>query len=166
MLPPSFRTGVPLRNNREAILELAFLATAAFILSACTGQGAATTTTAATPGSPGASPAVATAGGSTPAGVVPAASSVSFSKDVLPILQGRCVSCHAGPGAPRGLDMTSYSSLMAGAANGPVVVPGNPDGSPFIQMILQGTMPKSGPKLLPKQIQTLSDWVKAGAPNN
>jgi hypothetical protein len=33
-------------------------------------------------------------------------------------------------------------------------------------MIIKGKMPKNGPKLLPKQIQTIVDWIKAGAPDN
>jgi hypothetical protein len=62
--------------------------------------------------------------------------------------------------------LTNYTSLMVVSVNGPVVVAGNPDSSPLIQMILQGKMPKSGPKLQPNQVQILTEWVQAGAPNN
>jgi uncharacterized membrane protein len=107
------------------------------------------------------------AGGSTaaPAAASPAVE-VSFSKDVLPILQSRCVNCHGGQKTQKGLDMTSYAQLMAGSENGSVVTPSSADKSSFIQMILQNKMPKSGPKLLPTQVQLLVDWVNAGAKNN
>ena len=42
----------------------------------------------------------------------------------------------------------------------------NAANSLLIQQILNGKMPKQGPKLLPAQVRTLSDWVAAGAPNN
>jgi mono/diheme cytochrome c family protein len=91
---------------------------------------------------------------------------VSFSQDVLPILQSRCVNCHGGQRTEKKLDMTSYEKLMAGSEKGAVVIPGDADNSSFIQLVLQGKMPKRGPKLLPEQVQTLVDWVKAGALNN
>jgi hypothetical protein len=94
------------------------------------------------------------------------AAAVSFTKDVEPIFQSRCVNCHGGQQTQRGLDLTQYSSVMAGSTNGAVVVPGNPDSSTLIQMVVQGKMPKRGPQLLPGQVQILTDWVKAGAPNN
>jgi predicted small secreted protein len=91
---------------------------------------------------------------------------VSFSKDVLPVFQSRCINCHGGEKTEKGLNMTSYDKLMAGSEKGPVVIAGDPVNSKLIQMIQQGKMPKRGPKLLPDQLQILTDWVKAGALNN
>ncbi len=62
--------------------------------------------------------------------------------------------------------MTSYKNLMTGSVNGPVVVPGDPTHSLLIELVQQGQMPKSGPHLLSNQINILSAWVKAGAPDN
>jgi mono/diheme cytochrome c family protein len=95
-----------------------------------------------------------------------AVASVSFSKDVMPILQSRCLSCHGGGRANRGLSFDTYDTLMAGSNNGPVIIPGNPNGSRLIQLVQSGTMPKQGPKLTPDQIQILIDWILAGALNN
>ncbi len=97
-----------------------------------------------------------------PAGTV----KVSFAKDVLPILQSRCVKCHGSEKTEKALDMTSYEQLMAGSENGTVVVAGDPANSKFIQLIQQGKMPKRGPKMLPDQFQTLVNWVAAGAVKN
>ena len=91
---------------------------------------------------------------------------VSFSKDVMPILQSRCISCHGGGQSNRGLSFDTYDTLMAGSNNGLVIVPGDPNNSRLIQLVQSGTMPKRGPKLTPDQIQILIDWILAGALNN
>ncbi len=124
------------------------LLTMVLALSGCSGAAGSSTTS----NSSGAS-------SSTP-------SNVSFTKDVQPILDGRCSSCHGSQRASRGLDVTSYNTLMAGSSNGPVVVAGNPGNSLLIQMVQQGKMPKNGLKLQPAQIQILSQWISEGAPDN
>jgi hypothetical protein len=55
---------------------------------------------------------------------------------------------------------------MAGSVNGVVIVAGSPADSVLVQMVTKGKMPKRGPKLTPEQVQTISDWVAAGALNN
>lgn len=101
-----------------------------------------------------------------PASDTPEAASVSFANDVMPILQSRCFNCHGGRDTEEGLSFASYETLMAGSKNGPVIVPGDPDNSLFIQQLLNGKMPKRGPKLTPAQVQILIDWVLGGALNN
>jgi hypothetical protein len=91
---------------------------------------------------------------------------VSFKNDVEPILQNRCINCHGGTQARMGLAFDSYDSLMAGSNNGPVIIPGDPNGSRLIQLVQIGAMPKQGPKLTPDQVQILIDWILAGALNN
>ena len=91
---------------------------------------------------------------------------VSFSHDVLPIFTGICVKCHAGDAAPHSLVLTSYAEVMAGSENGDMIEAGNPAGSPLIEKITKGAMPKNGPHLLPGQIRAIWAWVKQGALNN
>ena len=91
---------------------------------------------------------------------------VSYARDIRPILESRCGTCHMGEYVSEGLDMNTYDSLMAGSQNGPVIVPGDADNSPLVQKVTEGKMPKRGPKLTPAQIQTITDWVNAGALNN
>lgn len=92
---------------------------------------------------------------------------VSFKTDVLPILQSRCTKCHGGAKTEKGLNVTDYQHLMAGAgADGPVIVASDAAKSKLIQMVQSGKMPKMSAKLLPAQIQTLIDWVNQGAQNN
>lgn len=65
-----------------------------------------------------------------------------------------------------GLHMDTYETLMAGSDHGPVIVPGDADDSLLVEKLLSSEMPKRGPKLTPIQIQTITDWIDAGAPNN
>lgn len=95
-----------------------------------------------------------------------AVSSGSYTNDVLPILESRCISCHGGEQTRQGLDMKTYASLMAGSLNGPVVTPGDAGGSVLVQQLLNGKMPKRGPKLTPDQVQVIADWINSGALNN
>lgn len=91
---------------------------------------------------------------------------VSYANDVLPILESRCGRCHMGEFVSEGLHMDSYESLMEGSDHGPVIVPGNADHSLLVQKLIEGEMPKRGPKLTPVQIQVIVDWIDAGALNN
>lgn len=96
----------------------------------------------------------------------PAATTVSFANDVMPIIQSRCVNCHGGDRIEEGLLMRTYDELMAGSDNGAVIVPGNVTDSLLVELVTTKEMPKKGPKLTPPQIQIITDWVAAGAPNN
>ena len=96
----------------------------------------------------------------------PGNASVSFSNDVMPILQSRCFNCHGGEQTKKGLSFTSYETIMAGSDDGQVIIPGDANGSLLIQQLLNGKMPPRGPKLTPEQVQILIDWILAGALNN
>jgi hypothetical protein len=106
----------------------------------------------------------------TPAGqptAEPAASGgVSFSNDVLPILKSRCLNCHGGDRIEEGLLVGSYGEVMAGSVNGPVIVPGDAEGSLLVELVASQEMPKRGPKLTPPQVQLIVDWVNQGALDN
>ena len=147
-------------NRTNNLGRLALTMSFALLLSACAGP-AVVTEPVPTPGE-----AVATSPADPPPAPEEGAAAVSFSRDVLPIFQSRCVRCHGGEKTEEELNMTSYDGLMAGSEDGIVVVPGNADNSPFVQLVVQGKMPKRSPRLLPDQIQILMDWVNAGALNN
>ena len=87
-------------------------------------------------------------------------------QSVASLLQQRCVMCHSGDTAPLGLQLSDYESLMRGSVNGPVIVAGDPDGSPLIQRIrgtAQPQMPLAGSPLANKDIELITEWVAAGA---
>jgi len=86
---------------------------------------------------------------------------------VQPILAERCVMCHAGHGAPLGLRLDSFESLMKGSAKGPVVKAGNPASSELIRRIKGESLPRmplTGPPFLSAgEIALFERWVADGA---
>lgn len=94
------------------------------------------------------------------------ATTVSFSKDVYPILESRCLNCHGGDNTREGLSVKSYADLMAGSDNGFVVLPGDAANSLLVELVATQEMPKRGAKLTPPQVQLLTDWVNQGALEN
>src|SRR5262249_14855123 len=100
-----------------------------------------------------------------------AAEVLFFEKEVLPILKTNCFKCHGGPGQghPKlrgGLSLASRAGLLKGGDTGPAVSLKHPETSLLLKAInYQGglEMPPSG-KLPARQIETLTRWVKMGAP--
>ena len=101
-----------------------------------------------------------------PAGQSPQGATVSFSNDILPIIESRCINCHGGQRTEKGLNMNTFDSLMSGSENGPIVTPGDATHSKFVELVANQKMPKRGPKLTPPQVQLFMDWVNQGALNN
>ena len=110
---------------------------------------------------------------------------VSFAGDVQPIFNASCASagCHdGGPGRPgpmggkSSLDLTdgsSFASLLNATTNcGPVVVPGDPEGSLLIgkltglALCTGSQMPKGDPPLADNLIDTIATWICQGAEDN
>ena len=93
---------------------------------------------------------------------VAAADIPSFSTDILPVLQRRCTACH---GTGNELSLVSYEALMKGGKNGPVITPGDAEGS---RLLLVQSMPLAAhpTRLTPEELQQVRVWVQAGAPNN
>jgi len=117
---------------------------------------------------PAAAPTNAPAATSLPEATAPVAAgaAVSFAQNVQPIFNNNCVKCHGGEQTKKGLSLTNYASVMAGASDGPVVKAGNPADSPLVKLIVTGEMPKKASRLSDADIKTISEWVAAGAPNN
>lgn len=100
---------------------------------------------------------------------------VSFSEEVLPLLQFRCGSCHTGEGDGvkiSGLDLSSYETLMKGTKHGPIVVPGDVVTS-NLMVLLDGKADKSiqMPHGSKKKLSTcdrdlIRTWIHEGALNN
>ncbi len=88
---------------------------------------------------------------------------VDFVREVRPILEARCGSCHAAAVASSGFSITTAETIRAGGKkHGRAVVGGQPDASPLVQMI-RGTMtPKMpmGTALPPAELATLEAWVR------
>lgn len=91
---------------------------------------------------------------------------VSFSTEVMPILERRCWECHSEENTELGLRLDSYEGVMAGSDYGTVVEAGDPDGSLLIDMIESGDMPEDGDPVPPEEIEIIKTWIAEGAENN
>ncbi|MCU0662552.1 MAG: hypothetical protein MUC50_09535 [Myxococcota bacterium] len=111
-------------------------------------------------------------GGSTePITVVRAADgNVSFASTINPILQDHCIRCHSAEKASGGFSIASYDTIMKGGSMGPLIIPGNPDGSLIIGSVTKTKTPNMPPKVFPAltddRIQALREWITQGATNN
>lgn len=101
-------------------------------------------------------------------------STVSFERDVRPILQTRCVECHQPDGIGyknSGLDLRSYEGVMQGTKYGPVVVPGDIYTSNLL-LVMMGQvspeirMPFHREQVPVRESTTVMRWVQQGAQNN
>jgi mono/diheme cytochrome c family protein len=91
------------------------------------------------------------------------AADVSFAADVLPVFESRCLQCHGPSRVEGGLRLDSYANLMTGGDEGPSVVPGDATASLLVSLVESGEMPRRGPRLTTVEIQTIRDWIDAGA---
>lgn len=105
----------------------------------------------------------------------------SFARDILPLLQQNCVSCHVTGEELGGLGLApslAYGQLVeAEAVQSPMVrvKPSAPEesyllhklaGSHLDQGGTGGRMPLGFPPLADTQIEQITRWIAAGAPNN
>lgn len=98
---------------------------------------------------------------------------VSFSEDVLPVLQIRCQLCHqpGGEGFEKsGFDVGSYDGVMKGTKFGAMVIPGDPATS-NLMILLDGKakgiqMPHGKKKLSTCDRDMIRTWIREGAKNN
>ncbi len=82
------------------------------------------------------------------------------------ILDANCVSCH-GAAQMGGLDLRSREAALKGGKRGPAIVPNKPAESLLLRGVLRDgdlQMPPGKAALSPAQIETLRNWIAAGAP--
>jgi len=106
---------------------------------------------------------------------------VSFKKDVFPIIDKRCLSCHAeDEDNPSELSMDTYAMLMAGGKHGKPVVPGKSSESMLVQKLSEkppfgDRMPLNKKRrieegkakwLSDEEVKTVADWIDQGAKDN
>ena len=102
-----------------------------------------------------------------PEPVTPLPETVSYSKDVQPIWDQNCISCHK-TGATIAPDLVAANSYAALTTNSKYVVAGNASAS-LVYKLMTGAasplMPPSG-KISDSKIAILEKWINAGALNN
>ena len=93
---------------------------------------------------------------------------VSFMKDVAPILAQNCIACHNPKKAESKYVMTTFAALKKGGQRGEeaCLVPGSPDESDFVAMTRSDgdpRMPFKQDPLPPAKVAVLEKWVAEGA---
>ena len=92
-----------------------------------------------------------------------------YTKNIYPILDSNCVSCHGASKFEGGLRLDSYDGLMKGGKDGAVLVPRDADKSLLVTRVTlpssdKHAMPAEGrPPLKPAQIAWIRAWIRAGA---
>lgn len=97
-----------------------------------------------------------------PGGAKLAAGEVSFTKQVVPILNARCGGCHVRKSSGM-FSMASYDVLMKGPPAGRVIFKGDGKGSVLMEKIDDGEMPPSGQKIPAAEIELIRKWIVEGA---
>lgn len=99
----------------------------------------------------------------TPNALTPTAppNALTYNAVIGPLLTERCGKCH-GVNGIKGLNVTTYASLLKGGQDGPVIIPGDPQNSLLVKM-QSGAQPHFG-QLTPQELQTVIQWIQTGAP--
>ena len=94
-------------------------------------------------------------------------STVSFTKEVLPLLAERCQACHSVTGQAQ-LSLMSWESLIKGGKSGTAIAPGRPDESLLLKRIsgANPAMPPVGDPLDRSEVALIHRWVAEGAQND
>lgn len=96
------------------------------------------------------------------------AGTISYFRDVRPILQVNCQGCHQPAKAMGEYVMTNFDGLFKGGeSEQPAIVPGKPDVSHLLSQITpadgKAEMPKDKPPLADAEIQRIRQWIVEGA---
>lgn len=103
-------------------------------------------------------------------------SAVDFSKQILPVLEKKCLDCHKAPyeedgrvKKPKGgLRLDAAWAMLKGGETGPALVPGDVAKSYLYEVVTLPKdddmfMPPKGDPLTTDEIQLLKDWIAGGA---
>lgn len=93
---------------------------------------------------------------------------VDYSREVKPILNKHCISCHGGVKKSGGFSLLFEEEAFAATESGqPAIIPGDAGHSEFIRRLTSDDpderMPYNAPPLAKEEIDILKRWVKQGA---
>lgn len=92
---------------------------------------------------------------------------VSFKNDIAPWIVNVCSGCHNGRRKSGGYDLSTFETLLQGGESGTTVVPGDPDSSYIVDLVLRQDplkMPAGNMVNLKRsQAVALETWIKEGA---
>ena len=90
----------------------------------------------------------------------------NLAQGVYAIFEQSCLNCHGPHGSYTEVLVIQNSQALIDTGK---IIPGNPDGSIFyrrlIETAVEKRMPLGQPPLAPERIQTIRQWIQAGAPD-
>ncbi len=90
---------------------------------------------------------------------------LTFEKDIRPILRAHCLDCHgATDDLKGGLDLRQVRLMLKGGDSGPAIKTGHADESLLMARIASGEMPPGEAKVTPHEREILTQWLAQGAP--
>jgi mono/diheme cytochrome c family protein len=108
-------------------------------------------------------------GGAAVATLPPAATTqIDFDRDIAPILERACWSCHGPEKQKGGFRLDQRADALAGGDNyAPAIIPGQSEKSPLIQFVAgldpDMKMPRKGDPLSHREVGLLRAWIDQGA---
>src|SRR4051794_14539749 len=94
-------------------------------------------------------------------------SAVDFARDIKPILDTSCVSCHGPEKQKGGLRLDVKAAALKGGTSGVTIVPGKGKESPLVHRVLglgeDDRMPLKKDPLSERQVQLITAWIDQGA---
>ncbi|MFQ6674088.1 MAG: c-type cytochrome domain-containing protein [Fidelibacterota bacterium] len=84
----------------------------------------------------------------------PTGKSLTYVRDIQPILDDRCVRCHGGDVAQRGLNLSTYESAVDSNL---IIIPGDPTSRIISKTSLRGSMRKYLDS--PGEAEMIHNWV-------
>ena len=93
------------------------------------------------------------------------AKTVSFARDVAPLLSQKCMQCHGLDNPMANLDLRTREGALKGGQHGPAIAPGDAAASRLYKHVAaleQPQMPLGG-KLSEREIAVLKAWIDSGA---
>ena len=91
---------------------------------------------------------------------------VSFTKDIQPIFEKSCWTCHSQTLHLAQLDLSSRDSALKGGEHGAVLVPGKAEDSKLYRLVAgleKPGMPLDGSALTAEQVAAIKSWIDDGA---
>jgi len=90
---------------------------------------------------------------------------LSYARDIRPILEANCISCHGAERVQGGYSMATMERMRSGSRRGPGVVPGKSDESMLYLTMSGDRNPRMPPDrdATPAQLKLVKQWIDAGA---
>ncbi len=92
---------------------------------------------------------------------------VSFKNDIAPWMVNVCLGCHGDRNPRNGFSLATFERMLRGGESGPPIVPGDPDNSYIVDLVLRQDplkMPAGNQTRIKRsQAVALETWVREGA---